>query len=141
MKSWLWLLLTAVVVGSGCSQQPYRVFAVQVAGPPPPEAMAAPAGAGSAGVQPVVLGLPTAPQAKAQSREAAAWDLNQVSAAALATLPGIDAATVQAILAHRPYRSKRELLTRHVLSPAQYARWKADLVVHRSDTKGPAPRR
>ncbi len=53
-------------------------------------------------------------------------------ASTLRQLPGIDARTVAAVVAGRPYRAKRELVKRRILTSAQYARWKNYLVVHRS---------
>lgn len=115
---------------TGCGSRPYRVFAVQVATAAKPGASAELSGGG---LRPVGLALP-GPQARAGGKDSSGtpWDLNQVSEVALETLPGMDAATGAAILAHRPYRSKRELLTKHIVTAAQYARWKGALVVHRS---------
>jgi len=117
---------------TGCGSRPYRVFAVQVATAAKPGASAELSGGG---LRPVGLALP-GPQARAGGKDSSGtpWDLNQVSEVALETLPGMEAATAAAIVAHRPYRSKRELLTKHIVTAAQYARWKGALVVHRSGT-------
>ena len=135
------LMLVASAAGmllTGCGSRPYRVFAVQVA-------TAAPTGSSpevpAAGLRPVGFALP-GPPAWAGGKDASGtpWDLNQVSEVALETLPGMDAATAAAIIAHRPYRGKRELLTKHVVTAAQYARWKGALVVHRSGGRPAVPR-
>jgi DNA uptake protein ComE-like DNA-binding protein len=62
--------------------------------------------------------------------------VNQVGAATLGELPGITPGVAQAIIAGRPYRVKRELLTRRVLTEAEYERWKTYLVVHRGKPGG-----
>lgn len=54
-------------------------------------------------------------------------DINHAAPAQLADL-GISARLVARILAGRPYRSKRQLLSRGLLSPARYARLKARLI-------------
>lgn len=131
---------------AACGQRPYRVFAVQVAGSPPPDPAPTP--------RPTV----TSPAIAAKADPAASfaisaevsqgelharhpqWDLNRASAATLQQLPGIDAATVRALVAGRPYRAKRELLRRKILTPSQYARWKDYLVVHREATSAAKPR-
>lgn len=116
----------ALGLASACGQQPQRVFAVQVAEAPAAGAAAAlPAGAGPA----LRRATPTGLDFKARNR---AWDLNAVSVTELEQLPGMDAKTAAAIVAGRPYKAKRELLKRHILSAAQYARWKDYLVVHRA---------
>lgn len=119
--------VTAVLVvgllAAGC-EQPYRVFAVQVA--------AAPSGPGGAVGVPV--GLPLASKLTAESGlvgKRTQWDVNQVGVATLGELPGITPALARAIIAGRPYRAKRELLTRRVVTAEEYERWKAYLVVHR----------
>lgn len=122
-----WLLL----LGSGC-QQPYQVFAVQVAhAPAAGTAVPAPAPADP----PSTARSATRWQRLRRSRPQA-LDLNRAPATSLRRLPGMDAATVAAILAGRPYRAKRELVKRNILTPAQYARWKGYLVVHRARRPG-----
>ena len=121
----------------GCGQTPYRAFAVEVASaPPPPDPVAPPAPAGlaaaSSGLR--TAGLTTGADSGLRARHPQ-WDLNRVSPTTLATLPGIDANTVAAIVGGRPYKAKRELLRRKILTAAQYARWKDYLVVHRTATK------
>src|SRR5690348_12587320 len=138
-RRWGLVLGLVLVAGwglAGCSQRPYRVFAVQIAAAPPavPDA----AGAAAPGVDPVALALPGPRQTPSAHSPSTPWDLNRVTVAALTTLPGMDAATAQAIVAHQPYPDKRDLLKRHILTPAQYARWKQDLVVHRAPARAPA---
>jgi DNA uptake protein ComE-like DNA-binding protein len=47
-------------------------------------------------------------------------DLNSASKEQLTSLPGVDAATADHILEHRPYRSKEELVSKHVISDEEY---------------------
>ncbi|MGH9487790.1 MAG: hypothetical protein ACRD04_09425 [Terriglobales bacterium] len=134
MRATWTLALVSLALASllAACQQPYRVFAVQVAQAPPPSVTA------SDPPPPALSALNAAPAAhspKFHRRSQAhtkPWALNAVPAAILLRLPGIHPATVAAILAGRPYRSKRQLLQRGIVTPAEYARWKAYLVVHRS---------
>lgn len=47
-------------------------------------------------------------------------DINSASREKLATLPGVDESVAERIIAHRPYSSTQELVTRHVISKAEY---------------------
>jgi DNA uptake protein ComE-like DNA-binding protein len=47
-------------------------------------------------------------------------NINKASASELETLPGIDAAAAQRIIAGRPYETSMELTRRHVISRAVY---------------------
>jgi competence protein ComEA len=49
-------------------------------------------------------------------------NINKASASELQTLPGIDAAAAQRIIAGRPYETSMELTRRHVISRAVYDR-------------------
>jgi len=64
------------------------------------------------------------------------FDLNRASARSLQQIPGMDAATAQAVLAARPYADKRDLLRRNVLTDAQHERWKVYFVVRRPTSAG-----
>lgn len=121
-------LVGVAALALGC-QQPYQVFAVQIA-------KAAPAAAPLAtAADPLPTGQ--SPQVKKRRKRSKQekWDLNRVPASTLMELPGISRATVEAMIAGRPYKAKRELLKRRILTPAQYAKWKDELVVHRSDSR------
>jgi competence protein ComEA len=48
-------------------------------------------------------------------------DLNKGSKDDLESLPGINSARAERIIAERPYASARQLVTRHVLSEDEYA--------------------
>jgi DNA uptake protein ComE-like DNA-binding protein len=47
---------------------------------------------------------------------------------------GIDAATAKKIVDGRPYRSKRDLVTREILTSDQYEKFKTELVARRPGT-------
>ncbi|MGH9520142.1 MAG: hypothetical protein ACRD2D_10850 [Terriglobales bacterium] len=116
-------MLGSMAALMGCGQSPQRVFAVQIASAPP--AAAAPAATRSA--------LPAIVSAAFHPRHPA-FDLNAAGLAELESIPGIDARTAAAMVAARPYASKRALLRRGILTTAEYARWKGYLVVHRRKT-------
>jgi competence protein ComEA len=57
-------------------------------------------------------------------------DINSATKDKLTAVPGIDDATAQKIIAGRPFRTKRDLLTRKILTKDQYAKVKDQLVAH-----------
>ena len=78
-----------------------------------------------------------APRASASG----AVDVNHAGLAELERVSGIDAERAAAIVAGRPYRSKRELLSRGILTTAEYARWRSLLVAHGGKAGRRPPRR
>jgi competence protein ComEA len=62
-------------------------------------------------------------------------DINTASEAQLRGLPGVGAARAKAIVHGRPYRSKDELVAKHVLPASTYADVKDRIVAHHSDRK------
>ncbi|TAN20832.1 MAG: hypothetical protein EPN33_13680 [Acidobacteria bacterium] len=115
------------VLAIGC-QQPYQVFAVQIA-------KAAPTTTATAAADPPPDGQQPRVKKRKKRSERQKWDVNRVPASTLMELPDISRATVAAMMAGRPYKAKRELLKRGILTPAQYAKWKGELVVHRPDSR------
>jgi len=136
----LLLAITATAMAA-CGGQPYPVFAVQVAEAPPASAAA---DAAALSASPPAMALTSASQPVAGTAASAEglrprhpqWDLNQATAEQLRQLPGVSAAQVAALIAGRPYVSKRQLVSRHLLTAAEYARWKEYLVVHREAHRG-----
>ena len=114
------LLLGGLVLA--CGPRPRQIFAVELA----PAASPAPARHGSRHA------------CGRLGRSRTRWDLNRITRAQLLRLPGMTSARAALILAARPYRSKRQLLQRHLCSRSEYADWKDDLVVHRA---GPTKQR
>ncbi|HET9784925.1 MAG TPA: hypothetical protein VFP94_08220 [Terriglobales bacterium] len=136
MRVGIWIALLGGLVLLAACQQPYRVFAVQVASA---DAAAAPPGAlADMRPLPAAASQPLAPQpvaAQAERKDRPKWDLNRVPAQTLMGLPGMTGDLATAIINGRPYRSKRELMKRKILTAGQYARWKDYLVVHRTTAK------
>jgi len=60
-------------------------------------------------------------------------DINSATPNDLVNL-GIDAATAKKIVDGRPYRSKRDLVTREILTSDQYEKFKTELVARRPGT-------
>jgi competence protein ComEA len=58
-------------------------------------------------------------------------DLNKASKDDLASLPGISSQKADRIIAERPYASAHQLVTRHVLSEAEYSQIQDRVVVDR----------
>jgi DNA uptake protein ComE-like DNA-binding protein len=91
------------------------VFAVQLPSAPDPPP---PGGPSSHGVQ-------------ALHPQQVKVDVNRAELKDLVRLPGISRNDAERILAGRPYRSKRDLLRRHLLTERQYERLKDYLIAHR----------
>jgi DNA uptake protein ComE-like DNA-binding protein len=62
-------------------------------------------------------------------------DLNTATKDQLVAVPGIGATLAQAIIDHRPYKSKDELVSKKVVSEMNYAKFK-DYVVAKQADKG-----
>ena len=56
-------------------------------------------------------------------------DINEASEKQLATLPGLTPATAATIVQQRPYTATHDLVRRHILTPAEYSRIRAQIVV------------
>lgn len=57
-------------------------------------------------------------------------DINSASKDELATLPGIGDKTADKIVAGRPYKSKRELLTKKIVPASTYDKVKDQIIAH-----------
>ncbi|HZT73726.1 MAG TPA: helix-hairpin-helix domain-containing protein [Terriglobales bacterium] len=109
------LLMFLLIAALACQTQQRQVFAYRLP---------------DAAVRPVATAAKSdPPRVNARARP---LDLNHAAAAQLARVPGLSSALAAQIVAARPWRAKRDLLRRHLLTPAQYALAKAHLVVHRA---------
>jgi len=119
MKVWLAGLMVVLSLWvSGCRQPMRTVFAerlpdqkIQATGTESPVA-----GAGGC-----------SPQLAARHPR---YDLNRVAVSELEQLPNMTPVLARQVIAGRPYSAKRALVSRHVMTPEQYRRWKDYLVVH-----------
>ena len=57
-------------------------------------------------------------------------DINSASKDELKSLPGIGDVTAQKIIDGRPYRAKNQLLSKHVVGQAEYAKIKDQIIAH-----------
>ena len=90
-------------------------------------------GPGAAPVAPPELGPPATRAtdgkgAKTPARAPAPVDINSASIVALKALPGIDESHAQRIVAGRPYRTKTDLVERHILPSGVYLSLKGRLI-------------
>lgn len=67
---------------------------------------------------------------KAKTPKSQQVDVNSATKDELAALPGIGDVTAQKIIDGRPYKTKRDLLTKKILSQGEYDKVKDQLVAH-----------
>jgi len=92
--------------------------------------------AGSAASAPVPLTPPPSTPKKPAPSSLPRVDINSASRAELKTLPGIGNAEADKIIAHRPYLTKTELVSKGVLGTGPYVSLKDRVIAVQ---KGPLP--
>jgi DNA uptake protein ComE-like DNA-binding protein len=70
------------------------------------------------------------------SRQGSVIDLNSASAEELDALPGIGKKRAAAIIAHRPYKAKDELVERKIIPQSVYSQIKDKIVARGGSTTG-----
>ena len=69
---------------------------------------------------------------KSSSSSGAKLDINTATADQLKTLPGIGDATVQKIIAGRPYHAKNDLVSKKIITQSEYDSIKDQIIAHRA---------
>jgi competence protein ComEA len=98
---------------------------------------------GETGTVPEVNATPAqSSSASAKSKASAAdkLDINSASKEQLDALPGIGEAFAQKIIDNRPYRTKRDLVTKKVIPQSTYDKIKDQIIAHQSTAKA-APKK
>lgn len=90
--------------------------------------------AGIAGAQAKLPG--SAPSKASASNTGSPVDINSASKEQLTALPGIGQAYAQKIVDGRPFKTKRDLVNRHIVPESVYSRIQNQIVAHRAS--GPA---
>lgn len=73
--------------------------------------------------------------AKTKASSAEKLDINSATKEQLDALPGIGEAYAQKIIANRPYRTKRDLVTKKIIPQSTYDKIKDQIIAHQATAK------
>jgi DNA uptake protein ComE-like DNA-binding protein len=96
--------------------------------------------AGAAGAQSSADSSMSAKASKAAAAVGEKLDINSATKDQLDALPGIGSAYADKIVAGRPYRTKRDLVTKKIIPQSLCEKIKDQIIAHHSTAKATAPK-
>jgi DNA uptake protein ComE-like DNA-binding protein len=96
--------------------------------------------AGTAGAQSSADSSMSAKASKAAAAVGEKLDINSATKDQLDALPGIGSAYAEKIVAGRPYRTKRDLVTKKIIPQSLYEKIKDHIIAHQSTATATTPK-
>lgn len=97
--------------------------------------------AGRAGAQSSTDSSMSAKASKAAAAVGEKLDINSATKDQLDALPGIGSAYADKIIAGRPYRTKRDLVTKKIIPQSVYEKIKDQIIAHHSTATATTPKK